>query len=62
MENKCEFQYFDLEPTLESKSTLEPKLDLNYILESILIPEPFNLEPKPIIPPSHILLLELGID
>ena len=51
-----------MDPTLEAKLTLEPTLDLNHILESVLIPEPFILEPKSTISPSHILLLDQGID
>jgi len=38
LENECELQFFDLDPTLESKSTLEPKLDLSHIPKSVLIP------------------------
>ena len=34
---ECEFQLFDLEPTLESKPTLEAKLYLSFILESVLV-------------------------
>ena len=50
-----------MEPTLESKLALEPKLDLSHIPKSILVPEHFT-KPKSIIPPSHILLLDQGID
>jgi len=62
MRKKCEFQFFDLKQTLELKSTLEPKLDLSHIPEPILVPEHFTLEPKSTIQPSHILLLDQGID
>jgi len=47
---ECEFQFLDLD------STLEPKLTL------VFVPEPIILEFKSIIPPSHILLLDIGID
>jgi len=33
-----------LEQTLGPKPTLESKLDLSHILESVLVPEPFILE------------------
>jgi len=59
MKNECEFNFFDLEPTIEPKPTLEPKLDFS---ELVLIHDPFILEPKSTIPPSHILLLDQGID
>ena len=62
MGKECEFQFFDLESTLELKLTLEPKLYLSHIPESILIPEHFTLELKSTIPPSHMLLLDHGID
>ena len=62
MRKKCEFQFFDLKQTLELKSTLEPKLDLSHMPEPILVPEHFTLEPKSTIQPSHILLLDQGID
>ena len=59
MENECEFQFLDLDSTLELKLTLEPKVDFP---ELVLIPEPIILEPKSTIPPNHILLLDIGID
>ena len=51
-----------MEPTLESKPILEPKLDLSHILESVLVPVPFILEPKSTSPSSHTPLLNLGIE
>ena len=51
MEKECEFQFFDLDSTLESKLTLEPKIDF---FELVLVPEPIILAPKSTIPPSHI--------
>ena len=42
MGKQCEFQFFDLDTTLEPKSTLEPKLDFS---ELVLVSEPFILEP-----------------
>ena len=62
MGKECEFQFFDLESTLELKSTFEPKLDLSHILKLVLVFEHLILEPKSTIPPSHILLLDLGIE
>jgi len=52
MRKECELQFFDLEQTLELKPTLEPKLDLSHIPESVVVSEYFTLEPKSTIPPS----------
>ena len=43
MEKKCEFQFFDLNSTLEQKLTLERKVDF---FELVLVTEPIILEPK----------------
>jgi len=51
-----------LDPTFIPKSTLEPKLDLSHIPESVLIPVPYTLEPKSAISLIHILLLDQDID
>ena len=59
MGEECEFQFFDFDSTLESKPTL--KLKINFP-ELVMIPEPITLKPKSTIPPSHILLLDIGID
>ena len=59
MEKECEFEFFDLDSTLEPKPTFEPKVDF---FELVMVPEPITLEPKSTIPPSHILLLDMGID
>ena len=59
MGKECEFQFVDLDSTLESKLTLEPKVNF---FELVLVPEPIILELKSTIPPSHILLLDIGID
>ena len=59
MEKECEFQFLDLGSTLGPKLTLKPKIDFP---EFILVLEPFILEPKSAIPPSHILLLNIGIN
>ena len=56
---KCDIKLSDLDSTLESKPTLEPKVDF---LELVMVPEPITFEPKSTIPPSHILLLDTGID
>ena len=59
MEKECEFQFLDLDLTLEPKLPLETKVDF---LELVLVPEPIILESKSTIPPNHILLLDIGID
>ena len=61
MGNKCETQFFDLDPTLKPNLTLEPKLDLNQLPESVLILEPFTIELKSTILLSHILLFDQGV-
>ena len=48
-----------MDSTLEPKLTLEAKVDFP---ELVLVPEPIILELKSTIPPSHILLLDQGID
>ena len=58
MGKECEFQFLNLDSTLEPKLTLEPKVDF---FELVLVPEPIILESKST-PPSHILLLDIGID
>ena len=59
MGKECEFQFLDLDSTLEPKLTLEPKVNFS---ELVLAPEPIILEPRSTIPPSHILWLDIGID
>jgi len=59
MGKECEFQFLDLDLTLKPKLTLKLKVDF---LKLVLVPEPIILEPKSTIPPSHILLLDIGID
>ena len=54
MEEEYEFQ---LDSTLESKLTLEIKVDFP---ELVIVPEPITLESMLIIPPNHILLLDIG--
>ena len=63
-EDDCglEFQLFDLDTLLEPSSTPEPLLDLSFFPESVFVPEPIILESKSTILPSHILLLDIGID
>ena len=39
--------------------TLEPKVDF---FELVMVPQPITLESKSIIPPNHILFLDIGID
>jgi len=46
MGKECETQFFDLDPTLKSNLTVEPKLDLHQLPESVLVPLPFTFEPK----------------
>ena len=62
MKKEYEFQFFDLDPTFGPNPTFESKLDLSHILESVLIPVPFTLEPKLTTPPSHIPLLDLVLN
>ena len=45
-----------------NQNRLEPKLDLSHIPESVLVPEPFIVEPKSTILLSLILLLDQGRD
>ena len=59
MGKECEYQFLDLDSTLEPKLTLEPQVDF---LEFVLVPEPIIFESKSTIPPSHILMLDIGID
>jgi len=58
MDHECELKFFDLDPTLELKLTLESK----HNFESVLVLEPIILEPKSITSLCHILLLDQGID
>ena len=48
-----------MDSTLEPKLTLEPKVDF---FKFALVSEPIILEPKSTIPPSHTLLLDIGIE
>ena len=59
MGEEYEFQFFNLDSTLEPKQTLELKVDFP---ELVMVPEPITLEFKSIILPNHILLLDIGID
>ena len=59
IEKECEIQFLDLDSTLKPKLTLEPKVNF---YELLLVPEPIIFEPKSTIPPSHIPLLDIGID
>jgi len=43
MGNECGFKFFNLEPTIESKLTLEPELDF---FELVLVHEPFIVSPS----------------
>jgi len=47
MEKECEFQFLNLDSTLEPKLTFELKVDF---FELVLVPESFILEPKSTIP------------
>ena len=58
IENECEFQFFYVDSTLKPNLTLEPKLDLSHIPESVLVPVPFTFEPKSIISLNYIPLLD----
>jgi len=60
--NECEIQFFDLDQTLEPTPILEPKLDLSFIPESVLISIPFIVEPKSSISQNHIPLFDQDLD
>jgi len=51
--------FFDLDSTRERKPTLEPQVDFP---ELVMVLEPITLKPMTTNPPSHILLLDIGID
>ena len=50
MGKECESQFLDLDSTFKPKLSLEPKLDLNHISKSVLVPIPIIQEPKSSIP------------
>jgi len=60
LEKECESQFFNLDLTLEPKPTLETKLDLSHIPESMLVLVPFIPKIKSSISQNHILLLDEG--
>ena len=62
LENECEFQFYDLDQTYEPTPTLEPKVDLSFILESVSVPIFFIVEPKSSILQNHIPLLDQNLD
>jgi len=46
LENKCELEFYDLNQTHGPTLTLESKLDLSFIPESVSVPIHFIIEPK----------------
>ena len=60
--NECEFEFYDLDQTHEPTPTLEPKLNLSCIPESVSISIPFIVEPKSSILQNYISLLDQGVD
>ena len=48
--NECKLQFYDLDKTHEPTSTLESKLNLSFIPESVSVPISFTGEPKSSIP------------
>ena len=62
MGKECESQFLNLDSTFKPKLTLEPKLDLNHIPESVLVPIPIIQELKSSILQNHISLLDQGKD
>ena len=62
LENECELEFYNFDQTHEPTLTLEPKLDLSFILESASVPVPFIVEPNSSIPQNHIPLLDQGLD
>ena len=59
MGKECEYQFFDLDSTLEPKPTSNPKL---MFPELVMVSEFITLELKSTILSNHILLLDIGID
>ena len=57
-----ELEFYNLDQTHELTPTLEPKLDLSFISESVSILIPFINEPKSSITQNHIPLLDQGLD
>ena len=62
LENECELEFYDLDQIHDPTPTLEPKLDLSFILELVLVPIPFIVEPKSSIPQNRIPLLDRDLD
>ena len=62
MENECELEFYDLDQTHELTPTLEPKLDLSSIPESVSVPITFIVEPKSSTLQNHISLLDQCLD
>ena len=60
--NECELQFYDLDQTHEPTLTLETKLDLTFIPESVSVPIPCIVEPKSSIPQNHIPRLDQSLD
>ena len=58
LENECEPKLYDLDQTHKPTPTLEPKLDLSFIPQSVSVPISFIVEPKSSISQNHILLLD----
>ena len=56
--NECELELYDLDQTHELTLTLELKLDLSFIPESVSVPIPFIVELKSSISQNHIPLLD----
>ena len=60
MEKECEnINYLIWKQLLNQNWLSNPKI---IFFELVMVPEPITLEPKSTIPPSHILLLDIGID
>jgi len=62
LENECELEIYDLDQTHEPIPTLEPKLNLSFMPESVSVPILFIVEPKSFIPQNHIPLLDQSLD
>ena len=50
LENECVLQFYDLDQTHKATPSLESKLDLSFIPESVSAPIPFIVESKSSIP------------
>ena len=60
--NECELEFYNLDQTHEPTPTLEPKLKMSFIPDSVSASIPFIIEPKSSILQNHISLLDQDVD